>query len=46
MMAVGKREEVEEIFKARTDKREYRRIFLKNSLQALLISDPDTDKAV
>ncbi|XP_062166020.1 insulin-degrading enzyme-like 1, peroxisomal isoform X1 [Alnus glutinosa] len=41
-MAVGK-EEVE-IVKARTDKREYRRIVLKNSLKVLLISDPDTDK--
>lgn len=43
-MAVGK-ELVEEIVKARTDKREYRRIVLPNSLQVLLISDPDTDKA-
>ncbi|KAM1079537.1 hypothetical protein FF1_014341 [Malus domestica] len=43
-MAVGK-EVVEEIVKARTDKREYRRIVLPNSLEALLISDPDTDKA-
>jgi hypothetical protein len=43
-MAVGK-EEVE-IVKARTDKREYRRIVLKNSLKVLLISDPDTDKAI
>ncbi|KAI5318375.1 hypothetical protein L3X38_038083 [Prunus dulcis] len=42
-MAVGK-EEVEEIVKARTDKREYRRIVLPNSLEVLLISDPDTDK--
>ncbi|PRQ44705.1 putative insulysin [Rosa chinensis] len=40
-MAVGK----EEILKARTDNREYRRIVLPNSLQVLLISDPDTDKA-
>ncbi|XP_024189601.1 insulin-degrading enzyme-like 1, peroxisomal [Rosa chinensis] len=39
-MAVGK----EEILKARTDNREYRRIVLPNSLQVLLISDPDTDK--
>ncbi|KAK9921921.1 hypothetical protein M0R45_030414 [Rubus argutus] len=39
-MAVGK----EEILKARTDKREYRRIVLPNSLQVLLISDPETDK--
>ena len=42
-MAVG-REEVE-IVKARTDTREYRRIVLPNSLQVLLIADPDTDKA-
>ncbi|KAM1866266.1 hypothetical protein ACFX13_009135 [Malus domestica] len=42
-MAVGK-EEVEEIVKPRTDKREYRRIVLANSLEILLISDPDTDK--
>ncbi|KAI4300786.1 hypothetical protein L6164_034122 [Bauhinia variegata] len=41
-MAVGK-EEVE-IIKARTDNRDYRRIFLRNSLEVLLISDPDTDK--
>ncbi|CAK9155612.1 unnamed protein product [Ilex paraguariensis] len=41
-MAVG-REEVE-IVKPRTDKREYRRIVLQNSLQVLLISDPETDK--
>ncbi|GLT96003.1 hypothetical protein SLE2022_136530 [Rubroshorea leprosula] len=33
-----------EILKPRTDKREYRRIVLKNSLQVLLISDPETDK--
>ncbi|KAL0867024.1 hypothetical protein Bca101_046142 [Brassica carinata] len=33
-----------EILKPRTDKREYRRIVLKNSLQVLLISDPQTDK--
>lgn len=43
-MAVGK-VEVEEIIKARTDKREYRRIVLPNSLEVLLISDPDTDKS-
>ncbi|CAL2272341.1 unnamed protein product [Prunus armeniaca] len=43
-MAIEK-EEVEEIVKARTDKREYRRIVLPNSLEVLLISDPDTDKA-
>ncbi|OMO71385.1 hypothetical protein COLO4_28275 [Corchorus olitorius] len=42
-MAVGK-EDVE-ILKPRIDKREYRRIVLRNSLQVLLISDPDTDKA-
>ncbi|XP_024017952.1 insulin-degrading enzyme-like 1, peroxisomal [Morus notabilis] len=42
-MAVGK-EASGEIVKARTDKREYRRIVLPNSLQVLLISDPDTDK--
>lgn len=42
-MAVGNGE-VEEIVKARTDKRDYRRIVLPNSLQVLLISDPDTDK--
>ncbi|XP_019084921.1 PREDICTED: insulin-degrading enzyme-like 2 isoform X1 [Camelina sativa] len=34
----------DEILKARTDTREYRRIVLKNSLEVLLISDPDTDK--
>ncbi|KAJ4904867.1 Insulinase (Peptidase family M16) family protein [Raphanus sativus] len=33
-----------EILKPRTDKREYRRIVLKNSLTVLLISDPETDK--
>ena len=32
--------------KARSDKREYRRIRLNNSLEALLISDPDTDKVI
>ncbi|GFY98228.1 insulinase (Peptidase family M16) family protein [Actinidia rufa] len=42
-MAVGKEEAVE-IVKPRTDKRDYRRIVLHNSLQALLISDPETDK--
>lgn len=36
-------EEVE-IVKPRSDKREYRRVVLKNSLEVLLISDPDTDK--
>lgn len=43
-MAVAK-EASGEIVKARTDKREYRRIVLPNSLQVLLVSDPDTDKA-
>ncbi|XP_014495754.1 insulin-degrading enzyme-like 1, peroxisomal [Vigna radiata var. radiata] len=33
-----------EIFKARIDKRDYRRVVLSNSLQVLLISDPVTDK--
>ncbi|TKY62616.1 Zinc-metallopeptidase [Spatholobus suberectus] len=41
-MAVGK--EDAEIVKARIDKRDYRRVVLRNSLQVLLISDPDTDK--
>ncbi|KAK7336558.1 hypothetical protein VNO77_17103 [Canavalia gladiata] len=41
-MTVGK-EDVE-IVKARIDKRDYRRVVLRNSLQVLLISDPDTDK--
>ncbi|KAI6696774.1 hypothetical protein NL676_016893 [Syzygium grande] len=41
-MAVG-REEVE-IVKPRSDKREYRRIVLRNALEVLLISDPETDK--
>ncbi|KAH7557203.1 hypothetical protein JRO89_XS11G0073500 [Xanthoceras sorbifolium] len=41
-MAVGK-DDVE-IVKPRTDKRHYRRLVLSNSLQVLLISDPDTDK--
>lgn len=41
-MAVGN-EDIE-IVKARIDKRDYRRILLPNSLQVLLISDPDTDK--
>lgn len=35
-----------EIVKPRTDKREYRRIVLPNSLEALLISDPETDKVI
>ncbi|XP_019101972.1 PREDICTED: insulin-degrading enzyme-like 1, peroxisomal [Camelina sativa] len=33
-----------EILKPRTDSRDYRMIVLKNLLQVLLISDPDTDK--
>ncbi|KAL3533780.1 hypothetical protein ACH5RR_007301 [Cinchona calisaya] len=33
-----------EIVKARSDKREYRRIILQNSLTVLIISDPETDK--
>ncbi|XP_058205103.1 insulin-degrading enzyme-like 1, peroxisomal isoform X3 [Rhododendron vialii] len=41
---LGKEEAAVEIVKARTDKREYRRIVLKNSLEVLLISDPETDK--
>lgn len=41
-MAIGKAEV--EIVKPRTDKREYKRIVLQNSLEVLLISDPDTDK--
>ncbi|KAF3442698.1 hypothetical protein FNV43_RR16615 [Rhamnella rubrinervis] len=43
-MAVGKEEVQHEIVKARTDKREYRRIVLSNSLEVLIVSDPDTDK--
>ncbi|KAF3442699.1 hypothetical protein FNV43_RR16616 [Rhamnella rubrinervis] len=43
-MAVGKEEVQHEIVKARTDKREYRRIVLRNSLEVLIVSDPDTDK--
>lgn len=42
-MAVGK-DEIVEILKPRTDKRDYKRIVLSNSLEVLLISDPDTDK--
>lgn len=42
-MVVGK-EGVVEIVKPRTDKREYKHILLHNSLQVLLISDPETDK--
>ncbi|XVE61130.1 hypothetical protein DITRI_Ditri06bG0014900 [Diplodiscus trichospermus] len=37
--------EEEEIMKPRSDKRDYRRIVLGNSLQVLLISDRDTDKS-
>ncbi|XP_021724126.1 insulin-degrading enzyme-like 1, peroxisomal [Chenopodium quinoa] len=37
-------EEMAEILKPRTDKRDYKRIVLPNSLEILLISDPDTDK--
>lgn len=33
------------ITKARNDRRQYRRVVLENSLEALLVSDPDTDKA-
>ncbi|XP_024981042.1 insulin-degrading enzyme-like 1, peroxisomal isoform X2 [Cynara cardunculus var. scolymus] len=44
-MAIGKEKlEVVEIIKPRTDNRDYRRVILPNSLQVLLISDPDTDK--
>lgn len=35
-----------EIMKPRSDKREYRRIVLDNSLEVLLISDPETDKVL
>ncbi|PAN28164.1 hypothetical protein PAHAL_5G135500 [Panicum hallii] len=34
-----------EFIRARSDKREYRRVVLPNALEILLISDPDTDKA-
>ncbi|ONM58858.1 Insulin-degrading enzyme-like 1 peroxisomal [Zea mays] len=34
-----------EIIRPRNDKRGYRRVVLPNSLECLLISDPDTDKA-
>ncbi|TVU34897.1 hypothetical protein EJB05_16753 [Eragrostis curvula] len=34
-----------EFIRARSDKREYRRVVLPNALECLLISDPDTDKA-
>ena len=42
-MAVGIDEEVV-IVKPRTDNRDYKRIVLANSLEVLLISDPDTEK--
>ncbi|PSS15675.1 Insulin-degrading enzyme-like [Actinidia chinensis var. chinensis] len=38
------KEETVKIMKPLSDKREYRRIVLENSLQVLLISDPETDK--
>lgn len=41
-MAIGK-EDIE-IVKPLTDNREYRRIVLHNSLQVLIISDPETEK--
>ncbi|XP_022982829.1 insulin-degrading enzyme-like 1, peroxisomal [Cucurbita maxima] len=44
-MAVGKEQVTHDIVKPRTDKREYRRIVLRNSLEVLLVSDPDTDKS-
>lgn len=43
-MAVGDKEG--EIVKPRTDKRQYRRVVLRNSLEVLLISDPATDKVI
>ncbi|XP_019186724.1 PREDICTED: insulin-degrading enzyme-like 1, peroxisomal [Ipomoea nil] len=43
-MALGSMGEPVEIVKARSDKKEYRRIVLDNSLEVLLISDPETDK--
>ena len=33
-----------EFIRARSDKREYRRVVLPNALECLLISDADTDK--
>ena len=33
-----------EFIRARSDKREYRRLLLPNALECLLISDADTDK--
>uniref|UniRef100_A0A0D6QRY2 Insulin-degrading enzyme-like 1, peroxisomal n=1 Tax=Araucaria cunninghamii TaxID=56994 RepID=A0A0D6QRY2_ARACU len=41
---MDQRQEVN-ITKALNDKREYKRLLLRNSLKVLLISDPDTDKA-
>ncbi|XAR69465.1 Insulysin [Bertholletia excelsa] len=43
-MVMGKELEEVEIVKPRTDNRLYKRIVLKNSLEVLLISDPETDK--
>ena len=40
------KEETVKIMKPLSDKREYRRIVLENSLQVLLISDPETDKVL
>jgi insulysin len=34
-----------EFIRARSDKREYRRVVLPNALECLLISDAETDKA-
>jgi len=34
-----------EFIRARSDKRQYRRVVLPNALEILLISDPNTDKA-
>ena len=33
-----------EFIRARSDKRQYRRVVLPNALEILLISDPNTDK--
>lgn len=33
-----------DVLKPRTDKRDYKCVVLENELQALIISDPDTDK--
>lgn len=43
-MAVGMGEI--EILKPRNDQRQYKRIVLKNKLEVLLISDPETDKVI